>query len=508
MPTSVTQYNLLISCPSDVRDEIDIIKQTVQRFNEQFSEKFKIVFVVKHWKQDAYPEAGGNPQTLLNRQIVDSCDVAVAIFWNRFGTPTEKYQSGTEEEIAIMLEANKQVFMYFSEIPTNNVIDNKEIDKIKAYREEYSKNGLYDTYSTIKQFEELFYNHLISYAKDKQRDFEVSQKRQPVFKLVGIDEQDNLSDVAKIQQFKPKGKYSVEERIDEIKQLCNEINGIDVHSTDNEYKRKICKNALANSILMGCSNQVINIEEESKNIINIVVSALRIELGKAFFDLGTLIKQTELPLMTSKIIGTEDEREKYDKLCELTKLSKFFIQYGFVWTKFAEMKCLKLALQNCGTAIDRDIEVKLTIPKSALITVEKFPQFDNEQMRYLLHDCEMDELFGISANVQYNDFYSSQEKIGNISPYVDASVFNFPYREERNYTEPFFNKLKNIFDYSVYEAGEDYILKLNFDYLKHNTTVAFPSVIFLRNEIDTLSYQITSQNNEDVINGEIEIVAE
>ena len=31
------------------------------------------------------------------------CDAAVAIFWTKFGTPTDKYGSGTEEEIEEML---------------------------------------------------------------------------------------------------------------------------------------------------------------------------------------------------------------------------------------------------------------------------------------------------------------------------------------------------------------------------------------------------------------------
>lgn len=34
---------------------------------------------------------------------------AVAIFWTKFGTPTDKYGSGTEEEIEEMLSSNKQV---------------------------------------------------------------------------------------------------------------------------------------------------------------------------------------------------------------------------------------------------------------------------------------------------------------------------------------------------------------------------------------------------------------
>lgn len=38
MPQSVTQYDLLISCPGDIKEEIEIINRTVQKFNDQFSD--------------------------------------------------------------------------------------------------------------------------------------------------------------------------------------------------------------------------------------------------------------------------------------------------------------------------------------------------------------------------------------------------------------------------------------------------------------------------------------
>ncbi len=36
MPPNITQYDLLISCPGDITDEIELIK-AVEKFNEQFS---------------------------------------------------------------------------------------------------------------------------------------------------------------------------------------------------------------------------------------------------------------------------------------------------------------------------------------------------------------------------------------------------------------------------------------------------------------------------------------
>ncbi len=41
----------------------------------------------------------------------------------------------------------------------------------------------------------------------------------------------------------------------------------------------------------------------------------------------------------------------------------------------------------------------------------------------------------------------------------------------RNYSENFTTELNNIFCYSVYSHGENYIVKLKADYIKHNTTV-------------------------------------
>lgn len=37
MPKSVTQYDLLISCPGDIKDEINAIERSVHKFNEMFS---------------------------------------------------------------------------------------------------------------------------------------------------------------------------------------------------------------------------------------------------------------------------------------------------------------------------------------------------------------------------------------------------------------------------------------------------------------------------------------
>ena len=50
-----------------------------------------IEVVTKHWSTDSYPQSGDKPQELLNKQFVRECDAAIAIFWTKFGTPTDRY---------------------------------------------------------------------------------------------------------------------------------------------------------------------------------------------------------------------------------------------------------------------------------------------------------------------------------------------------------------------------------------------------------------------------------
>lgn len=136
MSRDVTLYNLLISCPGDVKDEISLIESSVKEFNELYAEPLGVTIQTRHWSKSSYAQSGGKPQALLNEQFVKKCDAAVAIFWTRFGSPSDEYCSGTEEEIQIMLEFGKQVFMYFSDKPISpSQMNDEGYKRIQAFKE-------------------------------------------------------------------------------------------------------------------------------------------------------------------------------------------------------------------------------------------------------------------------------------------------------------------------------------------------------------------------------------
>ena len=104
---------LMISCPSDVKTEVEIINRVVDNINDSIGISMDIFVKTLYWSKNVMPEAGNYPQSIINKQILDKSDAIIAIFGNRIGSPTQHYESGTIEEIELMIQKGKQVFVYF-----------------------------------------------------------------------------------------------------------------------------------------------------------------------------------------------------------------------------------------------------------------------------------------------------------------------------------------------------------------------------------------------------------
>ena len=71
MPKKITQYELLISCPGDIKDELQAIDRCVTRFNDLYSKELSINILTRHWSKSSYSQSGDKPQNILNEQFVD-----------------------------------------------------------------------------------------------------------------------------------------------------------------------------------------------------------------------------------------------------------------------------------------------------------------------------------------------------------------------------------------------------------------------------------------------------
>lgn len=252
-------------------------------------------------------------------------------------------------------------------------------------------------------------------------------------------------------------------------------------------------------------NKPVEIDEGDRKIICSMADHLGINITEDFFILGNL-SQSSIPtgiMGGYSFSGTDAEKEKYDTIQELLETISKALEWAPVEKAFDDKKCLKLALQNCGTDIDEDIEISLRIPKNSLLPISEFPKFDNDKMGYLLNDCDMSELFGICSTSTYSHYDSSNVTSRRFSPRVSTSSV-FP-GYVPNYNDDFESELADVFSYSCFGEGEEYIVKIKFDYIKHNTIIAFPSVIFIKAPFTVMPYTITSKNSPKVVSGEIKI---
>ena len=107
-------YRVLIATPSDVEEEREIITNAIQNWNDLYSFSKKVVLLPLKWETHTAPDYGERPQEIINKAIVDDCDILVGCFWTRIGSPTGEEESGTIEEIKKVSESGKPVMLYFS----------------------------------------------------------------------------------------------------------------------------------------------------------------------------------------------------------------------------------------------------------------------------------------------------------------------------------------------------------------------------------------------------------
>lgn len=491
MPNNVTVYNLLISCPGDVVDAVKVIEDVVDNFNQKYNSTLNLGVRTRYWKKSSYPQSGGKPQDLLNKQIVKDCDLAVAIFRTRFGTPTDKYGSGSEEEIEIMINAGRQVFLYFDDSPISpSEIDTGQYQKVKDFEEKYRTRGIYFSFKSLDEFRNQFDAHITQYFMTLEKVNEITNKK-PDLRLSAICDGRFEQDVT-LQSFSL-GKYGKSRDIIEIiKYLIDVIPKYKVTPKTNQML----------SLYDGFMNKEAEIKDSTKNIISKCAEGLGIEISDNFFELGNLRENTSLSILGGKSLsGSDSEIEKYNSIIELRDL--FYKLSGHLEMEeyYSSLTGVQLMLCNDGTTYDEDVEVVLRLPRYNTILPSEIKVPDHEVDGK--EDWCFEDIFEISATKDFISHEESKQKkaFTSVRSYTPMMPF-----QDIDYEEQYREIILDIFDYKYFEDGEYQIIKCHFDYIKQHQRIAFPTWLFLKNIEDSeikITYEITSKNVADVLKGEI-----
>lgn len=161
MSYQATVINVMIASPGDVATERKNIRDVVLEWNATHAEDRKLVLMPVGWDSHSAPEMGNRPQAIINERVLNKCDLLVAVFWTRLGSPTGEASSGTVEEIEKHLEAGKPAMLYFSNAPVrpDSVVD-EQYRALTEFRKDCEKRGLIETYDSLQEFRDKFARQL------------------------------------------------------------------------------------------------------------------------------------------------------------------------------------------------------------------------------------------------------------------------------------------------------------------------------------------------------------
>lgn len=524
----ITVYDLLISCPSDVSNYVEILKESVESFNRVFGALNNIEVAIKHWSTDSFPESGDKPQELLNKQFVRDCDVAVAIFWTRFGTPTDNYGSGTEEEIEEMLSADKQVFMYFLDEPINpSEVDVKQYQKVLDFREKYKDRGVYAVVTNKNDFQRQFTNHLSLYFLSLISGglYETNEILKPFLKIRDVntlsDEYYSFNKKNLLEsKFINKKKEEIIENIDKLKKFfLPKIQNEESTLIEDNFQKK--SNTYTNMQIPKLDEDINSIIGTTKLVkfndnwiktINDFANKNKINLDEDFWNLGNLQRYNfsfKIPFgnYSHSYKGTDEEKKRYSLIKDLYWNIQEYNEYNKYFEFIDSIVLVELMISNLGKSYDEDIDIKLLVPNGCLIKHYDLPYPEINIIEELLDKNFIEKIFSIkeSENVsRYENYQSSQQvfrKVNNLYPIFEKSISEEYEENKNNYKD----SLDSLFLYKEFKNSEFDILMFGIKYLKHNSSKAFPSVLMFKKIPQTIDYEIKSKHISEVIRGKLKL---
>ena len=167
MPTQKLIYKCLIISPGDVGEERDAIAHAIRDWNAHAGNGLNALVEPVMWETHSRPEMGAEPQAIINRQLLDTCDFGIAVFWPRLGTPTQSYVSGSIEEIHRLVARNARVMVYESTAPIPKAaLRDDQYSQLQEQLKELRRQGLVGSFTDATELRRLVVLHINALVAD------------------------------------------------------------------------------------------------------------------------------------------------------------------------------------------------------------------------------------------------------------------------------------------------------------------------------------------------------
>lgn len=354
------EYTIFIGSPSDVQEERVIIEEIIEEMNGYYEHldvpKLKVISL----KKDVRSKIGNfEGQAVIDKQIEDKYNVFIGILWKKFGTKTENYDSGTEQEFYNAFDKyeknpkSMEIMFYFCDRAPKDLkeVDGEQLALVQKFRKKLEDKGLYKTYSSIDEFRDLIKSDLKLLVTERNIDFEDSSDEES-------EENDGLIDL--IEDF----TNSFNESVLEMEKFSGYIYKTenDLNELNNKYQNDQQNMDIMKKYFNSVAKLLEEFSEESDFHGNIIVS----KLNEGISSFNSLISiHGDFILTNDEIYEVNESMNScYYSIDELNKYIKDFsdVLKGIprVTTKFSRSKNkLEKSLSNLLKkliAIEKDIK--------------------------------------------------------------------------------------------------------------------------------------------------------
>jgi len=197
MARTETVLQAFVASPGDVSNERELLEEVIRELNVTWRSSLGISIDLVRWETHALPGIGSDAQQVINDSIGDDYDIFIGIMWGRFGTPTTKYGSGTEEEFKRAFarwekdSTSVRIMFYFNNAGISpSAIDPDQLRRIQSFKSSLGDEGaLYWHYNGIEHFSKLLRLHLSRVVQEWGSRREISEREAEPSSTTGVEDE-------------------------------------------------------------------------------------------------------------------------------------------------------------------------------------------------------------------------------------------------------------------------------------------------------------------------------
>lgn len=167
MPQQLTRLTIFISGTAETDAEKGALAPIIDYVSSALEKTHKITLRTMMWP-DFRPGVDSDPQAVINEQVGSEFDVYIGILGTRFGSPTPRAGSGTEEEFNLALARFRQdptsvrVLFYFKRTASDLFsADMEQLQLVRTFRQSLTAKGvLFRDFEDTASFAESVRTHL------------------------------------------------------------------------------------------------------------------------------------------------------------------------------------------------------------------------------------------------------------------------------------------------------------------------------------------------------------